>query len=116
MVLSGVGLKSSVGLVAAWSGGGMAWCRSLSHGDGSIDGSLRRWFCSLTAMGLLMGLARWLMGFEFNGFWDRWLWVPMGFMQQWRSVWIVDRGQHGTDGSDGVQCGGSDGFRWGLLL
>ena len=116
MVLSGVGLKSSVGLVAAWSGGGMAWCRSLSHRDGSIDGSLRRWFCSLTAMGLLMGLARWLMGFEFNGFWDRWLWVPMGFMQRWRSVWIVDRGRHGTDGSDGVQCGGSDGFRWGLLL
>ena len=80
MVLSGVGLRSSVGLVAVWSGGGMAWCGSLSHGDGSIDGSLRRWFCSLTAMGLLMGLARWLMGFEFNGFWDRWLWVPIGFM------------------------------------
>ena len=28
---------------------------------------------------LLMGLSRWvmglLMGFEVNGFWDRWLWV-----------------------------------------
>ena len=39
MVLSGVGCGSSVGLVAVWSSGGVVWCGSLSHGDGSIDGS-----------------------------------------------------------------------------
>ena len=71
------------------------WCGSLSHDDGSIDGSLWRWFCSLTVMGLLMGLSQWLMGllmgFRFNGFWDRWLWVPMGFVQRWRLAWVMTR-------------------------
>ena len=61
-----------MGLMVAWFGGGVAWCGSLSHNNGSIDGSLRQWFCSLTAMGLLMGLSQWLfgllMGFGFNGF------------------------------------------------
>ena len=57
-------------------GGGDCHC-----GDGSlpvVDGFVDR---SLTAMGMLMGPSWWLMGFEFNGFWDRWLWVPMGFVQ-----------------------------------
>ena len=107
MVFFGVGRGSSVGLVVAWHGGLVAWCGSLSYGDGSVDGSLRRWFCSLTAMGLLMGLLRWLMsllmGFGFNGFWDRWLRVPIGFVQRWRSCVVVgvDRGK--------VMCGGFDG-------
>ena len=63
-----------MGLVAAWFGGGVAWCGSLFYSDGSIDGSLQRRFYSLTVMGLLMGLSQWLigllMGFRFNEFWD----------------------------------------------
>ena len=91
---------------AWWRGVGLS-LTVISYGDGSVDGSLRRWFCSLTAMGLLMGLLRWLMsllmGFGFNGFWDRWLRVPIGFVQRWRSCVVVgvDRGK--------VMCGGSDG-------
>ena len=118
MVLSSMGRRSSMGLVATWFGGGVAWCGSLFYGDGSIDGSLRRWFYSLAVMGLLMGLSQWLigllMGFRFNGFWDQWLWVPMGFVQQWRSTWVmtrscmvvgVDRGEIMRGGSNGVLMG-----------
>ena len=107
-----------MGLVAAWFGGGVAWCGSLFYGDGSIDGSLRRWFYSLAVMGLLMGLSQWLigllMGFRFNEFWDQWLWVPMGFVQQWRLTWVmtgscmvvgVDRGEIMRGGSNGVLMG-----------
>ena len=88
-------------------GGGDCHC-----GDGSlpvVDGFVDR---SLTAMGMLMGLSWWLMGFKFNGFWDRWLWVPMGFVQRWGLAWIVarscmvvvmDRGEVMRGGSDGVR-------------
>ena len=31
-------------------------------------------------------------------------------------MWIVDRGRRGTDGSDGVQCGGSDGVSMGIVV
>ena len=31
------------------------------------------------------------MGFRFNGFWDWWLWVSIGFMQLWRPTWVVAR-------------------------
>ena len=59
-----------------------------SHGDGLTDGSL-------------IVVAR---------FWDQWLWVPMGFVQQWRSAWVVTRScvVVGVDHGE-VMHGGSDG-------
>ena len=94
-------------LIFLWvHGGGGGGCR---RGDGSL----------MVVMGLLMGLSRWLgllMGFGFNGFWDWWLWVSMGFVQRWGLAWVVlrscvvvgvDRGEvvhGGSDGSDGVHA------------